>query len=435
MTTGIGGIEGVAGRAGPGRAVASARYASIPKNSGRAASFAAWLVLIGLILPAWEMNIQIAGAKFTAGRLAVTLLFLPALIAMCQRGRRLLVCDLLAFATAAWMLIAAVSEAGTGALVSAGASSLDFIGSYLAGRVFFLGPVALDKFVRVLRTLTIFAVLLAIADNISGRWIAHDLSAAIFGTYPLGPVFRDNMIRATSTLDHPILFGVFCSLAASILLFWETAPLRQAFYVGLCLLGCILSQSSAALMCIVLLLAAYFYDRLMKRIPSRWTVFWTIIATVLVLIFMVANHPLGWFISHLTLDPVSGYYRLLIWDAALDRISQSPIMGYSSSFDEDILDATIDSVWLVVALRFGLPTVAFLFLANIAACLPVKSPHRESASNTYAKRMRLAFTIVLMLFMFTGLTVHFWNYMWIFWGLCLGIRASLQESAKRPAYQ
>ena len=26
-----------------------------------------------------------------------------------------------------------------------------------------------------------------------------------------------------------------------------------------------------------------------------------------------------------------------------------------------------------------------------------------------------------------GLTVHFWNYMWIFWGICLGVRASLRE--------
>jgi hypothetical protein len=29
--------------------------------------------------------------------------------------------------------------------------------------------------------------------------------------------------------------------------------------------------------------------------------------------------------------------------------------------------------------------------------------------------------------MFAGLTVDFWNYTWMFWGLCIGIRASLRE--------
>ena len=44
-------------------------------------------------------------------------------------------------------------------------------------------------------------------------------------------------------------------------------------------------------------------------------------------------------------------------------------------------------------------------------------------------QMRHAFTLVLLMFMFTGLTVHFWKSMLMFWGLCLGIRASLRELA------
>jgi len=35
--------------------------------------------------------------------------------------------------------------------------------------------------------------------------------------------------------------------------------------------------------------------------------------------------------------------------------------------------------------------------------------------------------LLLLVFMFSGLTVHFWNYMWMFWGVCLGVRASLRE--------
>lgn len=439
MTTGITGIEGMSTRAASARAVAAIHSRSMPKVAGRPNSLAAWLVLIGLILPAWEMTVYFSGAKFTAGRLGVTLLFVPALVVLCQRGRRFLMSDLFALITAAWILIAAVSTAGSSSLSSAGAESLEFIASYVAARAFFSSPAALDNFIRVLKALAIVAIALAIADSISSRWIAHDVAAAIFGTSPLGPVFRENMIRATSTFDHPILFGIFCGLVAAILLLWETNPLRRIFYVGLCLVGCVLSQSSAALMCFMLVLAAYAYDRLMRQIPSRWIVFWTIIVTILAFVFLLSNNPIGWLISHLTLDPETGYYRILIWNAALDRISQSPFTGYSlDAFNQQILDATIDSVWLVMALRFGVPTIVSLFLANVTACLPAKPSYQKSASNIYAKRMRLAFTIVLLMFMFVGLTVHFWNYMWIFWGVCIGIRASLREmsaDASRPALQ
>lgn len=398
------------------------------------APLAAWLALIGLILPAWEITIYIAGAKFTAGRMGVAILFIPALAVLCQSGRRLVVSDLFAFATAAWIIVAAIATGGASSLSSAGAESLEFIASYVTARAFFATQNGLDSFVRALRALTILAVVLAAADVATGRWISHDLAAAIFGTYPLTPVFRGDTIRATSTFDHPILFGVFCGLVAAILVFWETNGLRRAFYVGICFIGCILSQSSAALMCFVIVLSAYAYERMMRQVPSRWTLFWSVAGSLFAFLFVLSNNPMGWIISHLTLDPGTGYYRLLIWNAAVDRISQSPLTGYAIElFNLQILDATVDSIWLVMALRFGVPTIAFLLLANVTACLPVKTPRARNSANSYAHRMRLAFTLVLLMFMFTGLTVHFWNYMWIFWGLCLGIRASLREQQHTSA--
>ncbi len=429
MTTRITGIDSAVGM--PLRTGAVNRSAS---KASASSTFAAWLALIGLILPAWEITIYIAGAKFTAGRLGVALLFVPAIAVMCQRGRRFVTSDLFALLTALWILVAAIATGGASSLSSAGAESLEFIASYLTARAFFTIQGGLDSFVRVLRFLTIVAVALAAADTATSRWISHDLAASIFGTFPLTPVFRGDVIRATSTFDHPILFGVFCGLVAAILLFWETNGLQRALCVGICFVGCLLSQSSAALMCFVLVLLVYGYERMMRQIPSRWTLFWSVAGILLAFLFVLSNNPMGWIISHLTLDPDTGYYRLLIWNAALDRISQSPLTGYAIElFNLQILDATVDSIWLVMALRFGIPTIAFLLLANVAACLPVKASRVKAPANAYAHRMRLAFTTVLLMFMFTGLTVHFWNYMWIFWGLCLGIRASLREQQQaRP---
>jgi O-Antigen ligase len=401
---------------------------------GRPNYLAVWLILVGLILPAWEMHIFIAGSKFTVGRMGVTLLFLPAFVAMFRPGRRLLMPDFLAFSIAIWMIIAKGSVAGSKGIFAAGATSLEFIAGYWAARAFIASPAALDAFVRVLKFLTMVAVALAMLDTISGRWLSHDVAAAIFGNPVLGPVFRGNMIRATSTFDHPILFGVFCGSILAIVLFWEKNALKRIFFTCICFVGCFLSQSSAALMCFGLTLLAYVYERLLQSFAKRWLVFWLILAASLTSVFLVTTHPVGWLVSHLTLDPESGYFRMLIWDAALAKINDSPLFGYTVElFGDEILDATVDSVWLVDALRFGIPAVVLLILVNIAAILPIKGMSERTPNGVYIEDMHFAFTIVLVLFMFAGITVHFWNYSWIFWGICLGIAASLREMACNEA--
>jgi O-antigen ligase len=334
------------------------------------------------------------------------------------------------------MIVSTLLTGGTIGLSSAGATSLELLAGYAAARAFVASESALDAFIGILKVIVIVAVLLGLADLISSRWVSHEIAGAIFGVAPLSPIFRNDVIRATSTFDHPILFGAFCAFASAIFLFWETSVSRKVFYSTLCLFGCFLSQSSASLMCFVLIHGAYVYEQVLGKVRGRWALFWMAIAGLLAVVIAVSNHPLGWVISHLTFDPESGYYRILIWEAALDRIAQSPYLGFTiDSFDDQILDATIDSVWLVDALRFGVPAIILLVMVNLAAGLPVPSRDARNASKDTVKRMHLAFTIVLLMFIFSGLTVHFWNYIWIFWGVMIGITASLREMALTSAKQ
>jgi len=344
-----------------------------------------------------------------------------------RRGRRLLLADFFAFATAIWIVTAALNI-GDGSLASAGAESLEFFGGYLVARALFHGPTALRTFMRVLKVLAFVSIVLAIADNLSGRLIVHDTLASILHVSPIDAQHRRGMIRATSTFDHAILLGAFCSLVAAMLLYSERSVLKRTVYVGFCFIGCYLSLSSAGLMSCFIVLAVYTYDRLMGQFPWRWRALWAVIAVLGLVVMLAVNHPLGWVITNLTLEPQSGYFRFLIWDAALDQISQSPLTGHGFvSFDNSVLSKSVDSVWLVLSLRFGLPAIAFLIFANVAASLPTRQSFKGWASDSYVYRIRTGLTLVLMMFMFMGLTVHYWNYMWIFWGVCLGIRASLRE--------
>jgi hypothetical protein len=402
--------------------------------AGRKNSIVIWLSLIGLIIPAADALLYIGGAKFTAGKFCVALLVVPALVAFCQRGGKLILSDVLACATAMWIVVAASQADGSKTMSSAVSECLELFGSYVIARAFIFGPVALHEFVRVLKILVFVALLFAIAENISGRLIVHEIVASIFGTIPPDAQYRNGMVRATATFDHAILYGAFCCFSGIILLYAESDPLKRTFFVGLCCLGCILSWSSSALLSLTIVMAVYCYDQVMHRYPWRWSLLWAAALLPILSLSAASENPIGWFLSHLTLEPESGYFRLMIWHAAYERLSESPWIGFGFNLlNSDILDATVDSVWLVMALRFGIPMVVLLLLSILATCLPIGG--RVRSVDVTMDRLATAFTMVLATFIFIGITVHFWNYIWIFLGLCIGARASLREWSIQAAVQ
>lgn len=405
-------------------------------GSARKNSIAIWLSMIGLIIPAADATLYIGGAKFTAGKLCIALLLVPALMAFSERGRKLVVSDAFVCMTAVWIVAAASQIDGSRTMSSAVSECLEFFGGYWVARAFIYGPAALREFVKVVKILAFVALLLAIVDSASGRLVAHELVASLFNTIPPDAQYRNDMVRATATFDHAILYGAFCCFSGTILLYAESDAVKRTVYVGLCVLGCVLSLSSSALLSLAIVIAAFSYDRVMQRYSWRWILFWAIGAMPVIGLLAFSENPVGWFLSHLTLDPESGYFRLMIWDAAFQRLSEAPFIGYGfNPLNSDILDATVDSVWLVMALRFGIPMVVLLLLSIFTACLPVKRGGLVRRRDMTMEGLATAFTLVLAMYIFIGLTVHFWNFMWIFWGLCIGIRASLREWLFKEAHQ
>ena len=367
---------------------------------------------------------MIGGAKFTSGRVGIVLLLIPAIVRLTRAGRQLLSVDFVALLTGVWMIGAAIYVDGTASLSSAGAEALEFVGGYFVARAFVYGPEGLAVFIRVLKLCLLITVGVAVLDNLTGRWVVPDLLASLLNIPSLSPQYRSGAIRAISTFSHPILMGTFCAIVGVVVLFTETNIARRWFYIFVCLVGCVLSFSSAALMSFALATSVYVYDWQLCNYRWRWKALIAALFALWCVVMVSTNNPLGWVLSHLTLDPQSSYFRLLIWDAALERISQAPMTGYAlGSVNNAMLDATTDSVWLVYTLRYGIPMAILMVLVNVLAMRSTASV----AVRSYMAPLQLAFTTVLVMFMFVGLTVAFWNYMWIFWGVCIGARASVYE--------
>jgi len=390
-------------------------------------SWAVPLLLMGIVLPS-GLQVLIAGAKLTPTRIALILLLMPALAQLLQPTRRLLLSDGLAGTLALAMVGAAAYAAGPQSAFSAVAEALDFVGAYFVARAFVLEPPAVQQFIRLVKAFTAIAICVAVADVLTGHWVVREMVATLMpqpdaivddGTSSADGV-RAGLRRAIATFDHPILYGVFCSLAAAIVLFSTTSPIKRLSWACLCFFGGFLSLSSAAVMGMVLVTSSYAYDRLLCRIPWRWHLLWAGAGMFLVAVTSVTNNPLSWLLSHATLEPQTGFYRLMIWDAVSAQVWQSPLTGAGFvTFGYYLLDRTVDSVWLVTSLHYGVPVTILLIVLNLAAMLPV--PGLRSTE------IQRGFTIACMVFLFTGLTVHFWNYMWTFWGVCIGVRASLRE--------
>ncbi|WP_370113998.1 O-antigen ligase family protein [Bradyrhizobium sp. USDA 329] len=374
------------------------------------------------------MTIYVGGAKFIPARIVIVLLLVPALTELFQRSRWLRASDFFVCAASAWML-AAVLETDQG-WSSAAALILEFSGGYFVARSYFFGRRGLEAFVRVLKPVTAGIVAVAVLEHLT----QHNVVAALMGLPSTGYEYRYGLLRATSTFPHAILYGSFCAVAGAVFLYSERSFFGRSLYCGLCLFGCVLAMSSAPLMAFGIVLSVYCYDQLLLGCRWRWHALVASLFTLLGVVFLVANKPISWIVANLTLDPATGYFRVATWESAGYYIDLSPYVGYGfgsyASPDDFFGNASVDSVWLTLALRFGIPLVVFILLANITAFLPSRRtasiPYYQDA---YMSNMRTAFTLGLAMFMFVGLTVHYWNSSWILWGIWIGIRASLKEES------
>jgi hypothetical protein len=398
-----------------------------PYGAERSHSFVIWIALIGIFLP--PVPILVGGATFTPARIVVSLLLAPALVSLLNNSRRWVASDFFGIAAATWML--GSSSLNGGFKLYVGAEALDFLGGYFIGRAFFLGPTNLQTFSRALKFVVVSVVALAVLDAATGRQITLEslgIKPHTQNLQPMETLLLDSRNRAASVFPTSILYGAFCAASAAIFFYSERTNISRIIYVGVSLFGCALSQSSAPLLGSVIVAASVCYDRVLKQYPWRWKVLALIVAGVTSLAFLVSNNPIVWIITHLTLNPATGFWRYTIWDICLNLISLSPWVGYGLTEFKGhgwtwwMLSLGVDCVWLVEALRYGLPCVLLLGLTIFSPFLRRNLNQRRNPAE-----MRTGLSLAIITLVLIGLTVHFWDSAWLFFFLCVGIRASFAE--------
>jgi hypothetical protein len=405
---------------------------SAAKGAGARGHAGAPLILkclaVTVLLPE-EVSFRIEGLFLSPARLLL-LVLAPVLLSRAIRlisagNYRFVLSDILVLVTGLWILFALLQTEGLpDALTHGGPLALEFCGGYMATRLLLSRHGQAVSLINFLCCGIGVVGILGIFDTLTGQYFTHELMRSVFGGRMLGvSEYRLGLLRATSSIIHPILFGMTCAFGFLISAF---VPIKnRIFAVAGCGTGLFLALSSAPMQGIIMAFFLLSYNMVAARFKFRWVAIAVLSATTLTIIFMTVSNPLGYIFNHLTFDAQSAYFRIYIWEMATVAVKDSPWVGWGMIFPEVYdIPGTVDSIWLVWALHFGIPASVLLgFSLLLSASLPAKGP---GVNLTHAeRRLGTILGILIFLILFLGFTVHFYDEGWIIVPMLAAVRTHL----------
>lgn len=364
--------------------------------------------VISLLIPG-TFNV-FGGITLSASRLVVLLAIIPLVMAwLGGAAGRIILPDLLMIAHAVWMLVAYIYNHGGERIPFGIITGIELYGGYLMGRIMIRSPEDFRRFFRYMLVAFVILLPFVLYELQTGRPIMQTISRTLFGISHGGGAggMRMGFWRVQSVMQHPILFGVFCSISiANIFYIWRENIAKALSGAGLALFLTFSSLSSGPLLAGMSQLCMILWGRMTG---NNWRAL-VIIAVALYLFLSVASNrgPLVLMIETLTFNPGTGWIRIHIYNHGMNNVWASPIFGRGLHdwVRPFWLTPSVDNFWLLTAMRFGV--VGFLLLV---AALALNVWHIVRAKNlsATATRYRTGYMIGLVGLCFTLSTVHVWG--------------------------
>ena len=215
------------------------------------------------------------------------------------------------------------------------------------------------------------------------------------------------LFRAQACLEHPILWGVFCSIAiANIFYLYRDRRVRGLVLAAFGTAMTFTSLSSGPLLSAVLQFGMISWGWITR---NAWWVLAGLVVLGYVAIDLVSNRsPVQVLISYLTFSPANAYWRLHIWNFGSAEVLRHPLFGIGlSDWTRPgwMSTASVDNFWLNTAMRYGFPGALLLaagIAANLAGILRAALPEALRAA-------RSGHVIALVGTLLSLSTVHIWG--------------------------
>ena len=398
------------------------------------------LILAYSVLLPQEVRVSLAEQNIYPYRAAIILLSPWFIYQIASGSLRCHFVDGMVFLGCGWIVIAmmAIYSPGQG-LIRGMAIGLDIVAPYLAGRICVREISDFRRFLVFFAPGAAFVAAGMLAESAAGAPLVRPAFAQIFGPLPqylggeefsalhVGPTFRFGLLRASGPFAHPILAGLFL---ASLLPLYALSGIKgwpRKLGVGSSLFA-VLTWSSAAIFGLLIPIAMVLFDWLQKAIEFiSWKMAFYFGLLGALIIQLGSQNGLISILVRMTIDPQTGYDRLLIWRFGLESSRNHPIfgIGYASYERYEWMSESIDAHWLLLGVRHGLLTMIALLAAAVATIALVgfaASRHHETD-----RAALVGVGIALLTMTLLGFTVAFFGGVMIWYFVLVGISLSLSQ--------
>jgi hypothetical protein len=358
--------------------------------------------------------LHIGSIRVSPYRIFLCLALVPCLLYWGQgKAGGIKAADLAVFAFAGWVAASFVALHGSSGMQPAGISVIETLTPYLLARCCIRNADDFRLFSKALFGLVAILLPFVVIETATGWNGILGAFGLVLPTYEAVGTMRAGLWRAQGAYDHPILLGLVCSTAFSVaylVLGHGRALLRKASLAAIVAIATICSLSSGPMLGIFLQCILIGWKRVADVVGLRlvWVVTILSISFAQVACWLSNRSLLDMTISRLTFDPLSYWFRNLIWQYGWSSVLNHVWLGSGMrEWDRPSwMPGSIDNVWLYFAVKHGLPASLLLGL-SVGICLVTVGlkPGLDARQRDY----RSAYLVTVISCVLVGLTVHFWD--------------------------
>jgi len=263
-----------------------------------------------------------------------------------------------------WVVLAFFVKRGAAGIEAAGQSFLEISVPYLMARLFLKAPAQVVRLLTVMSIIIGILGLLAIPEAVLHKRFLHDVPRLLTGIfYEMQSDTRLSMLRAASTFENPILFGLFCATFLSLVWYSAIGLRTRLALAGGIGLATFMSLSSAPLLLLLLQIVLIAMERATRGYKRRLQYALYLLVFSVVFVETFSDRGVARLIaSELTFNSETGYYRLLQWEYSIDDVLANPLFGinFENWTKPFWLTDSIDNHWLFLAMNSGGPAVLLM---------------------------------------------------------------------------
>lgn len=345
--------------------------------------------------------------------------------------------DLLYLTNCLWISIALVMVHGLSRIIFVGTNFVELFGAYLVGRVLVRDAASHRTFVRCMAGLLLLFAPFALIEVLTGQRLFDQAFGAVMSVPERSSdVPRLGFIRAAVAFSHPIHFGLFGSVVFANLYFllWRRREIVRIAAAAFVAVTTMFSISSSALFSLVLQVAMILWERGLGFLRNRWAIGLAIGAgCALILLVSVQGGLFTYIVENLIFSPGAGEHRMEIYQYGTREVLRHPFFGvglndWARPFWRE--HPTIDSFWMMTAIRHGIPAVTLLMLAILVGMLRIGGARGLDEDG---RQYRTGYMIALAGLVLVLSTVHVWGPAVVFVMCYLGAGSWFYTSDHGPA--